>query len=118
MARVYEGIAARALGTAGGLLMFGTGAGMYVFMGATASNVPLSRCLEAAIHGAAPALEASAGQAMPLSLLVVFGPREPGARRHRPPEHRRGAAEGRFHPEGHLAGRRPAVLTSVLSTNS
>ena len=46
---------------------------MYVFMSATASNVPLSRRLEAAIHGAAPALEASAGQAMPLPLLVVFG---------------------------------------------
>ena len=46
---------------------------MHVFMGATASNVPLSRHLEAAIHGAAPALEASAGQAMPLPLLVVFG---------------------------------------------
>ena len=73
MARVYEGLAARALGTAGGLLMFGTGAGMYIFMGATASNVPLSRRLEAAIHGAAPALEASAGQAMPLPLLAVFG---------------------------------------------
>ena len=73
MARVYEGLAARALGTAGGLLMFGTGAGMYVFMGATASNVPLPGRLEAAVHEAAPALEASAGQAMPLPLLVVFG---------------------------------------------
>lgn len=43
---------------------------MYAFTGATAPNVPLSRRLEAAIHGAAPALEASAGQAMPLPLLV------------------------------------------------
>jgi hypothetical protein len=73
MARVYEGLAARVLGTAGGLLMFGTGAGMYVFMSATASNVPLPSRLEAAIHEAVPALEASAGQAMPLPLLVVFG---------------------------------------------
>ena len=74
MARVYELLAARALGTAGGLLMFGTGAGMYIFMGATASNVPLPGRLEATIHEAAPALEASAGQAMPPPLLVVFGP--------------------------------------------
>ena len=73
MARVYEWLAARALGTAGGLLMFGTGAGMYIFMGATASNVPLPGRLEATIHEAAPALEASAGQAMPLPLLAVFG---------------------------------------------
>ncbi|PSQ41209.1 hypothetical protein BRD14_06970 [Halobacteriales archaeon SW_5_68_122] len=73
MARVYEWLAARALGTAGGLLMFGTGAGMYVFMGATASNVPLPGRLEATIHEAAPALEASAGQAMPLPPLAVFG---------------------------------------------
>ena len=73
MARVYEWLAARALGTADGLLMFGTGAGMYVFMGATASNVPLPGRLEATIHEAAPALEASAGQAMPLPLLAVFG---------------------------------------------
>ena len=73
MARVYEGLAARVLGTAGGLLMFGTGAGMYVFMGATASNVPFPSRLEAAIHEAVPALEASAGQAMPLPMLAVFG---------------------------------------------
>ena len=73
MARVYEGLAARVLGTAGGLLMFGAGAGMYVFMSATASNVPLPSRLEAAIHEAVPALEASAGQAMPLPMLAVFG---------------------------------------------
>ena len=73
MARVYEGLAARVLGTAGGLLMFGTGAGMYIFMSATASNVPLPSRLEAAIHEAVPALEASAGQAMPLPMLAVFG---------------------------------------------
>ena len=54
MARVYEGLAARALGTTGGLLAFGTRAGMYVFMSAAASNVSLHGCLEAAIHEAAP----------------------------------------------------------------
>ena len=54
MARVYEGLAARALGTTGGLLMFGTSGGMYVFTGATASNVPLSGRLKAAVHGTVP----------------------------------------------------------------
>ena len=72
MARVYEGLAARALGTAGGLLMFETGRDVRLH-GRDGVERALSRRLEAAIHEAAPVLEASAGQAMPLPLLVVFG---------------------------------------------
>jgi hypothetical protein len=73
MARVYEGRKARVYGAAGGLLMFGTGAGMYVFMGATAANVPLPAVLEGAIHDAVPALAPAAGQRMPLVMVALFG---------------------------------------------
>ncbi len=73
MGRVYTGRKGRAIGTAGGLLMLTTGVGMYVFMGATASNVPLPAVLVAAIHGLAPGLEQAAGQRMPLVMVALFG---------------------------------------------
>jgi len=73
MARVYRGIKARVYGAAGGLLMFATGAGMYVFMGATARNVPLPALLADPIHDAAPSLAAAAGQRMPLVMVALFG---------------------------------------------
>lgn len=73
MGKVYRGTKGRAVGAAGGLLMFTTGVGMYVFMGATASNVPLPAGLEAFVHGLAPSLRQAAGQRMPLVLLAIFG---------------------------------------------
>ena len=60
-------------GVCGGLLIFGTGAGIYVFMGATAENVPLPAALEGAIHDAVPSLAPAAGQRMPLVMVAVFG---------------------------------------------
>ena len=60
-------------GACGGLLIFGTGAGIYVFMGATAENVPLPAALEGAIHDAVPSLAPAAGQRMPLFMVAVFG---------------------------------------------
>ena len=73
MGRVYRGITARVYGACGGLLIVGTGAGIYVFMGATAANVPLPAALEGAIHDAAPSLAPAAGQRMPLVMVAVFG---------------------------------------------
>ena len=73
MGRVYQGVTARVYGACGGLLIFGTGAGIYVFMGATAANVPLPAALEGAIHDAAPSLAPAAGQRMPLFMVAVFG---------------------------------------------
>ena len=73
MGRVYQGVTARVYGACGGLLIFGTGAGIYVFMGATAANVPIPTVLERAVHDAAPALAPAAAQRMPLFMVAVFG---------------------------------------------
>ena len=73
MGRVYQVVTARVYGACGGLLIFATGAGIYVFMGATAENVPLPAALEGSIHDAAPSLAPAAGQPMPLFMVAVFG---------------------------------------------
>ena len=73
MARVYQGGKARVYGVAGGLLMIGTGMGMYVLVGVTAANVPIPTVLERAVHDAAPSLAPAAGQRMPLWVVTLFG---------------------------------------------
>lgn len=72
MARVYRGWKGRAVGAGGGLLMLATGLGMYLFMGVTASNVPVPGLLESAIYALFPVLERTDDR-MPLLLLLVFG---------------------------------------------
>lgn len=54
-------------------MLLTTGLGMSLFVGATASNVPLPGVIESLIHGAAPVIRQSAGDRMPLFLLLVFG---------------------------------------------
>ena len=72
MARVYQGWKGRLVGAGGGLLMLTTGLGMCLFMGSTASNVPLPGVLEWAIYALFPVLERTDDR-MPLVLLLVFG---------------------------------------------
>jgi hypothetical protein len=73
MARVYQGVKARVYGAAGGLLMIGTGLGVYVLVGITAANVPIPTVLERAFHDAAPSLAPAEGQRMPLFVVTLFG---------------------------------------------
>ena len=73
MARVYQGVKARVYGVAGGLLMIGTGTGMYVLVGVTAANVPIPTVLERAFHDAAPSLAPAEGQRMSLLVATLFG---------------------------------------------
>jgi hypothetical protein len=73
MARVYQGVKARVYGAAGGLLMIGTGMGMYVLVGVTAANVPIPTVLERAFHDAAPSLAPAEGLRMSLWMVTLFG---------------------------------------------
>lgn len=72
MGRVYTGRKGRAVGAALGSLMLATGVGMYVFMGVTASNVPLPMVIESAVYWLVPGLE-PIDDRMPLVMLALFG---------------------------------------------